>query len=294
MPRTGWPSVGRAAISRRVKGVHHQAGRAVWSALASAVFLTVLSSTVLLEPSEALAAPCGQSNNDQFFVEATSANGNLVSLFRHGVRVNSTAHDNNLDGGCPPDGGPTTGATVVKTAHLDANVGCKQLEIGTQLFWRACCTDQSISNKQWYIFTEQIGQLCGTVLDHTFQATNNITVGNDTELKISGVDQPNGTTDWHLFVNFLIGQGDVEMSSSPLNTSWNTAIPEGEDERFGSATGMVASFNTLELKKNDGTWVSWPGQSCVTHTDNLPGTQYLYNRTSTTSFDISQTTGVFC
>jgi len=87
-----------------------------------------------------------------------------------------------------------------------------------------------------------------------------------------------------MYIDFLDGGGYHETQSSPYSTSWGTAIPQAELERWGQA-GMNAVFPNLQLKKSDGSWVPWPSQTCETHVKNLP-TPWDYDFISDTSFDV--------
>ena len=243
----------------------------------------------------AAAAPCGQSNNEQFFVDAAQSNGSTSYVFQHGALGRSQAYNNDLDGGCVGSGQGGSGSLVVKTIHLSPRIACKQIEIGTMQVWKATANPsiQALSEKNWYIFTERIGSDCTDVQDLTFQPTNNVDVGTDDILRISGTDLGDGTTNWSLAVNFVIGAGYVNLGSSPYNSAWNTAISQAEDERFGSGAGMLGNFTALQHKHANGSWVDWPGQTCETHVQNL-GNPYDYDRHSATSFDIDHAGATSC
>jgi hypothetical protein len=187
---------------------------------------------------------------------------------------------------CPAVPDWTDGSSVVKTAHLSPRIGCRQLEIGTALHWAdGTPSSQNIDEKRWFIFTEKIGFACGELLDKTEIWTLRIEVGTDDILRISGVERANGTTDWHLAVNYLTGDGYVD-ARDPYNTSWGSAIPHAEVERWGQAA-MSAVVTNLNLKKSDGSWVLWPDQTCEQHyVDPAFGAAWDYDRNSATSFDI--------
>ena len=245
------------------------------------VSLVLLAVGVLSGPA-AQATQCG--NNEQFFINAATHKGGTSYPFRYGDLVRAEANNNDLDFDCPNTTGSDSGSSVVRTAHLSPQLGCKQLEIGTALHWKdATPQSQAMSQKQWFVFTERV-VTCGELADKFVQPTSGIAVGTDDALKISSSSAPGGGTEWHMYIDFLDGGGYHETQSSPYSTSWGTAIPQAELERWGQA-GMNAVFPNLQLKKSDGSWVPWPSQTCETHVKNLP-TPWDYDFISDTSFDV--------
>lgn len=230
---------------------------------------------------------------EQFFVDAAPSSGSTSYLFRHGDIVRIAAVNNDLDRNCPATPTPTSGAGIVKTAHLSPRLGCRQLEIGLSLNWGPSPQSQDVGEKRWWLFEEKIGFTCGDLLDKTETPTLRVEVGTDDILRISGVAQPDGTTDWHLSVNYVTGDGYAE--AKVYNTAWDTAIPQAEVERFGTDTGMSSTFSNLNLKKAGGTWVLWPDQTCETHSvDSGITTPWDYDRISATSFDIDHSGSTPC
>jgi hypothetical protein len=158
----------------------------------------------------------------------------------------------------------------------------KQIEIGWLEVWHdADTSSQAQPKKDWYVFTEKLVDFNCT--HYTTQLAPNLDPNNDDIWRISGVPGGGGTTNWHLAVNFAIGQGYVDVEI--FNTNWDTGVPIGEVERFGGGTGMSDEHSNLQWKSSGGTWSDWQGNQCWQHFDLTAG-EWDYDRSSIASFDV--------
>jgi len=236
----------------------------------------------------ALGANCG--DNEQLFIRAENASGN--PMYRLGTLSRIYPFNRNLDTDCPHSGG-ANGAYTLSTAHLSSGNGnCAQVEIGHQLLWKGSdVSSQDLSKKIFYVFTEQ-QTTCTGISDFWHQSAANIETNNDDIWRVSGVEQPGGGAQWHLSVNFVLGQGYVELAV--YDTAWNSGIPNGETERFGEGTGLRDSQWNLQFKKTDGTWINWPHLGCSSHPNHFTSSPWRWDDTSTSSYEVAQSGGVWC
>ncbi|MBI4259882.1 MAG: hypothetical protein HY658_04890, partial [Actinobacteria bacterium] len=205
---------------------------------------------LVLDGTAAFAGSC--SNAEQIFIRAAQSPSDSSPVYAYGTRSRITMRNRDLDPACPaaypPDSTGFYGAVSLSTAHINRGITGSyagyQVEIGWVEVWEGNDTSgQGAGLKDWYVFSEK--QANWDIKDITTQLSFNLDPGNDDWWRASAVAKPNGTTDWKLAVNFLIGQGWVDFKT--YNTEWDFGVPMGETERKGTDTGMMDYQYNLDL-----------------------------------------------
>jgi hypothetical protein len=231
-------------------------------------------------------AACG--NKEQYFIVAQNDSGIFVD--RKGTQATILMRNRDLDqdcGGNPPGSG-SCGFSVpftVSTAHLRPGLSgvdqSKIVEIGWAELWATGDTStQAESKKNWYVFSRKY--VDGNCTQARNQLAPNLDPGTTDLWRITGVDKPNGTTDWNLEVNFQLGGGWVLFEI--YNTNWNKGFPMAETERLGDHTGMAEDQTGLRWL-NLGNWADWADNGCWRHIDQATS-EWDYVRRSNNSFDL--------
>ena len=253
----------------RARGFHPWRKR-----LAIVVIPGILGALAPVPP--ALAASCAA--DEQIFVRSTASRTSMK-----GTTNQILLRDRPLETSCTTSNSCTADIVMtLSTAHVDRDFTQNSpsgdwVEIGWVEHW-------SIAGSQhtWSVFTEKGRNF--SKLDCFEQPAPNLNPGTYDLWRASGAVGANGTTDWTMRVDFLIGQGFVTVKT--YNTSWGStgSVALGESERRGDGSGMADTQVGLQYKNTSGTWVNWPGVDCVQDI----GPIWEWNRLSNNSYEVIQ------
>lgn len=223
-------------------------------------FLVACVASIALPISSARAAPCNEQI-EQFFIKNTVG-------YTHGTKNQILLKNRFLDQDC-------SGPVALSTAFIGKDDSrATWIEIG---WWEEVCP--APGSHCWAVFVEK--GVNGEITHIEKIVAPNLQPGTYDQWRVANRPKnPNGTTDWHLEVNFLIGQGWVDVRT--YTTNWHTGIAYGETEAKGNDTGLREDQRNLQHKSAPGTWVNWSGQSCRKGTS----PDFKYKERSNTFFEI--------